>query len=158
MKSLSFAYQDLIKNNNVFCIQDQRVSSHEEIIALQDLLLTPGFHSLKAATRSSGRTIIDVFLMSLNYFNTIGCLTLHKNSLPHNIHNIYHQLVEEGYLEQGSDGIERFLVDAFYCDFLFIEIDDAMIKCNWLPIFQQKIIDLGIDTNIPIIYLLEDIS
>lgn len=135
-------------------IQEKKVSSHEQIIALQDLLLTPGFHCLKVLNIASGRIIIDVFLMSLNYFHTIGCLTLHQGPLPSNIHNIYNQLKEEGYLKDGGDGIERFLMESFYCDFIFIEMEEAIMKTKWLPLFQQKIIDLGIDKTIPIIYLL----
>jgi len=134
-------------------IQGKKVSSHEQIIALQDLLLTPGFHCLKVANVASGRMIIDIFLMSLNYFHTIGCLTLHQSPLPGNIHNMYIQLLEEGYLNEGGDGIERFLIEAFYCDFIFIEMEEAIMSKKWLPLFQQKIIDLGLDKTVPVIYL-----
>ena len=154
MKDLGFTYPSYIKNNVIMYIHDQRINSHEQIIALNDILLTPGFHCLKAKNLLSGRVIIDTFLMSLNYFHTIGCLTMEKKQLSGNIQNIYQQLEQGGYLQQGSDGIERFLVNAFYCDFILIEMQPTLITRSWLPMFQQKLIDLGIDQTIPIVYLL----
>ena len=103
---------------------------------------------------ASGRVVVDVFLMSLNCFHTIGCLTMEKHQLPCNIQNIYQQLEQGDYLSQGADGIENFLVDAFYCDFLFIEMQPMLMSSRWFPVLQQKMIDLKLDQAIPIIYLI----
>lgn len=153
MKSLGFAYPSSLQKN-VVKIYDQRLISHEQVINLYDILLTPGFHCLSANNIIEGRLIIDIFLMSLNYFHNISCLTTEKKDFSGPIHNIYKELEQGGYLAQGSDGIERYLLDFFYYDFLLIEMQPTLIKSSWLPLFQQKLIDLGIDQTIPIIYLL----
>lgn len=123
----------------------------QQIIEINNILLTPGFHSIRVDSIGSGRNLLNVFLPSLNCYHAIGCLTMGGVS-PEHVQNIYTMLQEGSYLDAYSpDDFDHFFTELFYFDFLWIEESHTLMCQPWVGIFKEKIKELGIHKNISII-------
>ncbi len=63
---------DIAHINHIF----RESFSEHEIIAVNDLLLSNGFHAITVKNRRVGRRIIETFLSLLNYYKQIAWLTI----------------------------------------------------------------------------------
>lgn len=126
----------------------------EQIIHINNLLLTPGWHTFLVDSVQSGRTLLDTFLMNLHYYRDIGCLTLEQVPLSPEVENIHQQLITGHYLETFSNkDLEHYFIESFDFDFVWIEESTELIKNPWFSLFKQKITELKIDEQIPLISL-----
>lgn len=135
------------------CIITQPLSEND-ILHLQELFLTNGWHGLKVKSVDDGRSIISTMLYSLNYYNDIACLAIDEMSVDSRFFDVYAHMIEGGYLEGQYYDIEAFLIEHFYANFLWIEETQELLKAPWYRHFLQAINDLKLDTQIPIIVLL----
>lgn len=118
------------------------------IIALQDTLLTPGVHYIKAHDPQFMRPVIMKFLQALNCFHTILFLSAQPLSAEHAscavINELYGDLVS--HLED-HDFIYDFLVRECFPDFVWIEGVSSFASI--LPV----LLDLHMDQQVPIIII-----
>lgn len=122
------------------------------IFDLQEKFLSNGFQYLKAKDVERGRSIIYAFLESLALYHEISCLTLAPiPPLKNAITDLYYELNVGGYLTS----FEPYYLDEFffefYYDFMWIEATRPLLMSPWFEDVKKKIIDMGIDQNIPII-------
>jgi len=124
----------------------------EQIIELHKLLLTNGFHYVQIRNIQEGRSALSVLLDSLSYYADVGCLTLHTSPLPGDIFDLYYHLLHEGYLgSRYSYDLEKFFLERFENDFLWIEATPELTKQPWYVYFEQKLIEFRIHEKIPIV-------
>lgn len=136
---------------SVDLVLDGKTVFDDQIIALNNLLLTPGFHTILVNDVATGRTLLDTFLLTLNCYYQVGCLSTHAAPWPAGIDNIYDQLVSGGYLKDKD--LEQYFMDSFHSDFIWIEEQPSLTNYHWFDLFKQKIIELHLDQEIPIISL-----
>ena len=122
--------------------------SEHEIIRLQDVFLTPGFHAIKTNNRASGQLFIKKFLKSLNYYHSLACLSSAYAGADR-VLNVYAHLNKPDYDYAGS--IQDFILEELYCDFMWIEETPEVIRKPWYPDFKQSLVDFNFDKTIPII-------
>ncbi len=129
------------------------ILADEQIIELHKILLTDGFHYIQVANVKEGRSTLGALLDSLAYYCDVGCLTLETMPLPSNIFDLYYHLSQEGYLDSGkySADLEKFFLERFENDFLWIEATPELIKKPWYLYFEQKLLEFRIHEKIPII-------
>ncbi len=132
----------------------QRPFTEKDILELQDTFLTNGFQFLRMDTIPFGRTVIETFLMSLNHFHDVACLTTSTQPLPPMVTNIYQLLDQGGFLEPYSMlDFEEFFLEYFYYDFIWIEASYDLLSQPWFTYFEQKMVDLKLHERTPIIVL-----
>lgn len=138
----------------VFLNHDAVTFSDEQIIALHETLMTPGFHSMRVNTVLQGRAILYTFLNSLHYYTDVACLTINTVPLKYTIFDLHHYLQEGGFLNPHAHAdLEEFFLEQFESDFLWIEACPALTQQAWYPYFEQKLIELKINKQIPIMIL-----
>src|SRR5271156_5702018 len=55
----------------------------QDILCLNDMFLTNGFHTIKVANVEVGRSIMQLFLQAASLYHNVACVTNWKNnSLP----------------------------------------------------------------------------
>ena len=127
-----------LKLNNTFAISEQ------QILELQDILLTNGMHYLSVPTIQEGRALIYTFLDALRCYQSIACFTIQGNSLKKSVRDLYTQLDQKNW--------DHFFVDEFNSDFLWIEQDASIHHSSML--LEEKLCQLGMDQQLPIIILI----
>ena len=143
-------------HNHVRIKQYKHLSSNlseKEILSLQEFFWATGFHYLKVDTISQGRTLIKLFLSSLDYYKNVGCITLSSGALPMNATNLYTELKQFNALQENSQNLEKFLLEAFYYDFVWIELTPSLLTSPWLGHLEQKIIDFNLASTMPILFI-----
>lgn len=149
-----------MKASNQIYLKDLKLKtdilSENEILLFQELFYTTGFHYIQVDSFSQGRALVDTFISSIKYHKNIAYLTtqskpLLKNSLFKAV-DIYKELNKLNAL-YNFHNLEKFLLENFYYDFLWIELNFEILNSCWLGHFEQKIIDFNIDNTLPIIYL-----
>lgn len=123
--------------------------SEQEIMNLQDLFLTNGFHDIVVSSVEEGRLLIQTFFNALNYYKHVACLSMSSKKLPDQVSDIYQTLSESGEINQKT--IFEFLMNHFYADLLVVEMSKKLMSEKWLTEFQQQLIDFKIDAAMPII-------
>lgn len=136
---------------NIDLVLDGKTLFDDQIIALNDLLLTPGFHTVLVNDIATGRILLDTFLLTLNCYYQVGCLSINPKPWPAGIDNIYQQLLNGDYLK--TKDLEQYFMDSFHADFIWIEEQPALTNMPWFELFKQKIIELHLDHELPIISL-----
>lgn len=127
------------------------ILSDRDILALNDTFLTSGFHTLTISHVLFGRKLLKRFLAQLSCYSQIAYMsTTHVDSADDQIFNIYGFLKARNifYNEQALD---EFLLEEFCFDFLWIEWSHEFLTEPWFASFKQKLIEFGIDREIPII-------
>ncbi len=119
--------------------------SEQEIIELNDVFLTHGIHDITVSDIAAGRTLIDTFLSSLNYYNNVACLTASDIPLRSSIFDIYSEVA-------GGD-LEEFFLEQFYFDFLWIEVSPTLTETAWFLNFELKLLSFNMDQLLPVIIL-----
>lgn len=126
-------------------LPDIHALTDDTIIYLNNLFMSAGFHTILVATQQQGRELLGTFLASLNYYSYIGCLSSDAYQLPEWTNEI-------GYLFSSEHDLECMLTESFYYDFIWIEETKEQIKKAQL--LKQKLKDLGIDQQVPIVSVL----
>ena len=126
--------------------------SDSDILDLQDAFLNNGLHYIKVDDLKSGRSLIRLFLGSLNVYHNTASLTILPEPLDPAVTDLYVELLMGGTLDaRASHKLEEFFLERFYHDFLWIEITDALIKNSWVTEFFKRITDFRLDQLIPIL-------
>jgi len=122
------------------------------IMDLHAMFLTKGIHQVKVCNQKYGRQLVDTLLTSLNYYQNIGFLTLDhitENALYQNVFGLLHEC---GYLdEHGNHNFDLFLQEAFFFDFMVIEVTDELKNEAWFFELIKAIKQLSFDMQLPII-------
>lgn len=127
--------------------------SEYDIIELQELFLTYGLHSIKVPSLSFGRDLVIKFLDSLQCYSNVACLSLSPRPLRPQFINLYEELGLSGALAHSHTGLETFLIDNFYYDFLWIEMSQELDEAPWYWYFEQKLLDFNLVKTLPILLL-----
>ncbi len=127
-----------LKLNNTIGISEQ------QILELQDLFLTNGVHHISVPSIKEGRALIYKFLDALRCYQSVACFTIEGCSLKKSIFDLNKNISQKDW--------DRFLIEEFTSDFLWIEQDSIMHQ-SCLQI-EEKLCRLGFDTHMPIIILL----
>jgi hypothetical protein len=120
--------------------------SEQDIIAMQDMLLTNGVHHLSCTDSVTIRPVITRFLEALHHFQTIAFLSFDEPIEQGMSSLIYEQL----YYDVASrivdpDFIYDFILHELVCDFLWIEHHPSFSQ------FINVLLDLKIDKDMPIL-------
>lgn len=128
--------------------------SERDIIWLQELFLTNGWHCLQVEDLHAGRSLINTMLYSLNYYHDVVCLTIEDHPLLDSSYfDVYLHLLEGEYLDGQPCDVEEFFIEHFYADFLWIEETSELVRSAWYQQFLQALQDLKMANHIPIIIL-----
>lgn len=128
--------------------------SELQILELQEVFLTKGFHYIAVPTIQEGRTLIYTFLNALRCFQSVGCITKDKMPLEKGIFDIVSYLDFCGFNDvKNIAERELYFIEDFAFDFLWIESNK---NDQWHHGFEQKLQELSIDQHIPIIILRMD--
>ena len=129
----------------------------DDLIALQEKFLTPGFQYLKVPTIKTGRVLIETILSSLNCYGRSSVVSLDASAWVQGADNLFVRLKEGGFLDPMSVfDLEDFLLDYFEGDFLWIEATQQLLAQPWFSYFEQKIVDLNIAQHIPVLIISYD--
>lgn len=112
--------------------------SDQQILELQDLFLTNGFHEIIVPSLSEGRSLIYTFLDALRCFETVGCVTSYGKTLRADIIDL------KGILNEENDS---FFCEGFNLDFIWIEHEPENVS------FEQKILEFKLDDYLPIVII-----
>lgn len=156
MKRVNLAVTDLSKSSIDLGLDKQSryikmPCVEKDILYLQEIFLANGFHHLKVKNIETGRLLISLFLHSLNYYHEVACLTVDNNPLDKSIFNLYRAMLKLDALNQHD--LEDFLVEYFYCDFMWIEATKDLTGSSWFPMFKKVMHAFNIDKHIPIVIL-----
>jgi len=128
--------------------------SEMEIIALNDLLLTNGFHTITVKNRTVGRRIIETFLSLLNYYSQIAWLSIDQ-APPVDMVNLAKLLQEKTYLAYPCvDKFIAFLSEDFFANMLIIECSDNLLHSNWYAKFEQASYETGLYETMPLVHIM----
>lgn len=117
-----------------------------DILFLQDIFLTPGFHSIQLKDVLSGRIIIEEILASLPMHTSTACLTLENNlTLPNTVFDVYAALHTNSISEQA---IEDFFINEFYFDCMWIEVSQKILNAPWYAYFCKTMTSYEQKTSI----------
>lgn len=96
--------------------------SNNDILILQDIFLTKGLHCLHVDSLKTGRTIIYTIIHSLNYYETIGCITLNQQiPLEDSVINVYQDAYTRFGTSYSLDDIENMFLDYWFIEYAWIE-------------------------------------
>ena len=111
--------------------------SELQILELQDVFLTNGFHYITVPTIQEGRSLVYTFLDALRCFQAVGCITKNKIGLEKGIFDIVSYLDFCGFNDVSNNAErELYFIEDFDFDFVWIESDK---KDQWQLCFEQKI-------------------
>ncbi len=128
--------------------------SEHEILAVNDLLLSNGFHTITVKNVTVGRTIIDTFLILLNRYQQIYWLS-NNTAVPHQVYDLYTCVKKAGCLKEGSvEVFETYFYEEFYGDFLIIECTDRLMSESWYADFEQALYEMRMFDQIPVVQLM----
>lgn len=123
--------------------------SESEILYLQTIFTMPGFHGLTVSNIQVGRELIMQQLSALQWHQNIGYVTSDQKSVctgAHNLVSLINQPIDQ-------DALESFFIDRFYCDFVWIEATQDLLRMNWIYTFEEQLIKYRLDQMIPIIVM-----
>lgn len=129
--------------------------SEYDILALNDLLLSKGMHTIKVQNLVIGRKIIEMFLTLLNYYQQIYWLSMQKRDYSLELQDLYHELQQYGCLQNASKELyEYYFYDAFNGDCLIIEQSAQLGSEQWYNDLTQALKQSLICERIPIVFML----
>jgi len=128
--------------------------TENQVIALHKALLTPGFHNMQVNSIEEGRAILYTMLNALSYYSDLACLSLSDSALPSSVYDLSYHLTQGGYIDKACrTDLENFFLERFDNDFLWIEATQELMKEPWYLYLEQKIVELRIDQQIPIMII-----
>lgn len=129
--------------------------SEYDILALNDLLLSKGVHTVKVQDFVIGRKILQMFLTILNYYQEVYWLSLQSEKRSSELQDLYHELERYGCFKNGSKELyEYYFYDAFHGDCLIIE-HSAQIEAEvWYKDLTHALWQSYICERIPIVLML----
>lgn len=137
-------------------ISSQGTFSEDEVIAVNDLLLTNGYHTIVVKNITIGRAIIHMFLSLLKRYKHISWLSAEDTY----DNNVYALLQQQQHDEDKADLIDmytRFIYEEFHGDCLIIECTNQLKIEIWYPYFKQALYDTHVGNHIPIVQLVYEI-
>jgi len=128
--------------------------SEDDILYLNDLLLTNGLHQVVVKNMDSGCTIIETFLMCLNKYQWICWLSGSAKNSRH-IYDLKDDLKSYGCLNSESMLVyEAYFSEQFYADCLVIECTEKLLQQHWYYYFYKAMCKASIAQRMPIIQLI----
>ncbi|MBT3827435.1 hypothetical protein HOL34_01560 [bacterium] len=126
--------------------------TEEEILSMQDLFLTPGFHCLQVGSIEEARLLIERYLVSLFCFKNIAVATSFDGQVPLSAVNIFdeYQLNQHG--KNTAQHIDMSITELFYYDFLWIEADGEVATDQLYDALRAS----NIHTHTPIVTFILD--
>lgn len=131
------------------------LGDEQNILALHDIVLTNGFHTLQFATVAQGRAIMEAVLASVPCFNTIAVIS---SDIGYGTYNLYANLVAHNCIDPitkkvDQENLTMFFVEQFHADFLWIELTpDLMMQPSFNDI-QQKLYEFNCARYMPIVIM-----
>ena len=126
--------------------------SDRDILDLQDTFLSNGLHFIKVDDVKSGRSLITLFLRSLNYYQHIASLNTSSAPLDSSVIDLYGELMVGGYLDAGASHVlEEFLLENFYYDFMWVEASERLVTSLWAAELFRQMNNLKLDQLIPVL-------
>jgi hypothetical protein len=123
---------------------------HADILELQDIFLTPGFHSLTVHDSATGRAVVTTMLSALKCYHASAVLTAAGTQDLELQLDLYAMLHQEASPLTYEALLELFL-DHIHCDFLWIEATEKLTAESWYTDLQKVFIDLALDRHMPIL-------
>jgi len=139
--------------NKIVPRQIGRTMSEEDILYLEDIFLTNGLHAISVADVQAGRSIIHSMLQSLNFYQTVSCLTsTQMPPLEESIVDLYSRLSTTDHDLQYED-VEHFFIEEFFSDFLWIELSQRLMNTTLLAHTFHALNALDMIGRMPIVTL-----
>ena len=128
--------------------------SDGDILDLQDAFLNNGIHYMQVDDIQSGRSLINLFLQSLNHYHNVASLTTSSSLLTAGTADLYSELILGGHLTQPDPcALEDFFLDQFDYDFMWIETSDELFSTPWFISFFKQLTQCKLNQLIPILVL-----
>lgn len=99
-----------------------------QIIELHSMFMTPAIHHVVTTDRKSGRSLMNTFLPSLQYYQNIGCLTTQQQNYAYDVVEILpilQAMIQKFGLTQA---IDLFFIDYVDLEFVWIEITQDLLQ------------------------------
>ena len=100
----------------------------EDILYLQELFLTNGFHHIRVPTVNDGRFLMYKLLHSMHFFNDIACLTCIDEPISLDVCDLLNDLRTYCKGEESINAIEEYFLEVFFTDFMWIELNEALLN------------------------------
>lgn len=127
--------------------------TEDDIIILQEGFLVNGLHHIQVPDTHNGRSLVGMFLESLDCYHNVACLTAGVVPDKHKITDLRQDLHEYAHGRDLVACLDEFLVERFYYDFLWIEHSDRLTKEIDPDAFLQKLDNLNLIETLPIMLL-----
>ncbi|MEX0849359.1 MAG: hypothetical protein WD055_03955 [Candidatus Dependentiae bacterium] len=122
-----------------------------EIIAFNEMLLSPGLHTVTVKNKKVGREIVDIFLSLLNCYQRVYWLSSDRKVPPGTI-NLYEQFNTLNCLDDNAQ-LYEFMCTQFNANFLVIESSDMLQYESWFEQFHIALHEIHAFDNIPVLHL-----
>jgi hypothetical protein len=129
--------------------------SEYDILALNDLLLSNGLHTVKVKDFVIGQKVIEMFLTLLNYYQQVYWLSLQDKKCLSGFQNLYKELEQYGCFNNASKELyEYYFYDAFHGDCLIIEHSQQIESEVWYKDLTDVLSQSYICQRMPIVLML----
>jgi hypothetical protein len=126
----------------------------EDIIFLQDLFLTNGYHHIKVPSQGSGRIIMHTLLQSMHYYHNVACLTDNSGvPLKKSVTDLCDKITCNYLPECSYEDVETYFLEQDYIDFMWIELSESLFTNTVAMYVLQVLQELNLAQHIPIISL-----
>lgn len=134
-------------------LYNQKISENE-ILYLQDLFLTPGFHKIKFSNLKIARNQLYAILDSLQFYQNAAALSLQTTGFRTDLVDLYSELLQDCCITApahlAAENLVNFCLNNFYYDFLWIENPQALEAKQWYQQLLELIANFKLDQLIPI--------
>lgn len=127
------------------------LSSDYDVLALQNIFLTSGYHTFCTQHVYRTRNLICSLVSAIPSFSSVACLTLDGGPLPDGFVDMYQELTCCTDLSPLS--IDDFLLNEFYYDFLWVECTPALLESSWFGHFRQRLYDFNLLKSLSVLAL-----
>ncbi len=124
--------------------------SEQEILIVQNYLLSPGFHSLQVTDVAEGRALLSTFEASLSYLLRAALVNAPGKEMLSDYLPIGREL-EAASAEPGQ--LEQYLLHSWDYDFVAIEGTKELLATEWYGRFEQLLIDYDLIKTMPVLML-----
>ena len=126
--------------------------SDGDILELQDLFLCNGVHYIKVDDVEAGRSLINLFLRSLNYYHNVACLSMSHLPLDVSVMDLYGELMVGGHLDSGATRqLEEFFLEKFDHDFMWLEVSETVLESEWIDNVFKQMKNFKLEQLLPIL-------
>ncbi len=158
MKNMNCAYANSIdrEHTSMAAAMYKRIPeplTDIDILELSDTFLCNGAHYLKVNDVEHGRKLLAAFLSSLQYYHSIGCLTLFNTPKNIPVGDVFQEMAHGGYIDR-PETMGDYFFDQFEHDFLWIELTASLSSLHWYQAFAQQLQSSDIVDRIPVIKLI----